>query len=48
MWFEDGRSIRQKLLLAVGRGLGGVGYWNLDRPYPQNWVVLNALVDLEH
>lgn len=48
VWFEDGRSIRQKLLLAVGRGLGGVGYWNLDRPYPQNWVVLNALVDLEH
>ena len=21
----------------------GVGYWNLMRPFPQNWRVLNAL-----
>ena len=23
--------------------MDGVGYWNLNRPFPQNWRVLNAL-----
>ena len=43
VWFEDARSIRAKLLLAQEKGLRGVGYWNLDRPFPQNWLVLNAM-----
>ena len=42
VWFEDGRSIQAKLNLALEYGLYGVGYWNLNRPFPQNWVVLNA------
>lgn len=42
VWFEDARSIQAKLNLALEYGLYGVGYWNLDRPFPQNWVVLNA------
>lgn len=42
VWFEDARSIREKLLLCANRGLRGVGYWNLDRQFPQNWLVLNA------
>ena len=46
VWFEDARSIRAKLELARSRGLYGVGYWNLMRPFPQNWVVLNALYDI--
>lgn len=43
VWFEDARSIRAKLELAGEYGLRGVSYWNLMRPFPQNWVVLNSL-----
>ena len=47
VWFEDARSIKAKLLLADEYGLQGVGYWNLTRPFPQNWAVLSALFDVE-
>lgn len=43
VWFEDARSIQAKLALASEYGFLGVGYWNLMRPFPQNWLVLNAL-----
>ena len=43
VWFEDARSIKAKLALTQEYGLYGVGYWNLMRPFPQNWVVLNSL-----
>ena len=46
VWFEDARSIRAKLNLAREYGLRGVSYWNLDRPFPQNWIVLSALYDI--
>ncbi|MCI8303077.1 MAG: LysM peptidoglycan-binding domain-containing protein [Lawsonibacter sp.] len=46
VWFEDARSIQAKLGLALEYGLYGVGYWNLDRPFPQNWVVLNSVADI--
>ena len=46
VWFEDARSIQAKINLALGLGLYGVGYWNLDRPFPQNWVVLNAMAQI--
>ena len=46
VWFEDARSIRAKLALANEYHLVGVGYWNLYRPFPQNWRVLNALYDI--
>lgn len=46
VWFEDARSIRAKLELALERGLGGVSYWNLDRPFPQNWAVLSSLAEI--
>ena len=43
VWFEDARSIEAKLRLAPEYGLHGAGYWNLDRPFAQNWLVANAL-----
>lgn len=43
VWFEDARSIRSKLMLPTEYGLKGVSYWNIMRPFPQNWQVLNAL-----
>lgn len=48
VWFEDARSIQAKLDLALEYGLYGVGYWNLDRPFPQNWVVLNATAQIRN
>ena len=43
VWFEDARSIRAKLALIPEYGLIGAGYWNLMRPFPQNWRVLSSL-----
>lgn len=43
VWFEDARSMSAKLRLIQEYGLWGAGYWNLMRPYPQGWTVLNAL-----
>ena len=46
VWFEDARSMSAKLRLISEYGLHGAGYWNLMRPYPQGWTVLNALYDV--
>ncbi len=46
VWFEDARSMSAKLRLIARHGLRGAGYWNLMRPYPQGWTVLNALYDV--
>lgn len=46
VWFEDARSIRAKLALVPEYGLYGVGYWNLMRPFPQNWVLLSSLYNI--
>lgn len=46
VWFEDARSIRAKLALIPKYGLRGAGYWNLMRPFPQNWQVLASLYNI--
>lgn len=46
VWFEDAKSIETKLLTAKSYNLAGVGYWNLMRYFPQNWLVLNALFNI--
>ena len=46
VWFEDARSIRAKLALIPEYGLRGAGYWNLMRPFPQNWVILTSLYNI--
>ena len=48
VWFEDARSMSAKLRLIQEYGLYGAGYWNLMRPYPQGWAVLNALYQVEN
>lgn len=40
VWFEDVRSITEKLNLAIEYSLYGVGYWNLMRPFRANWLLL--------
>ena len=47
VWFEDARSIQAKLSLINRYGLLGAGYWNLMRPFPQNWLVLADLYEIE-
>ena len=46
VWFEDARSIQTKLITAFNYGFKGVTYWNLMRYFPQNWLVLNALFNI--
>lgn len=43
VWFEDARSIQAKLLLLDEFGLLGAGYWNVMRPFAQNWAVLSQM-----
>ena len=44
VWFEDARSIQAKLRLALQYGIGGVAYWNLLRPFSQNWALLSQKI----
>lgn len=43
VWFEDARSIRAKLDLALGLGIAGAAWWSLLRPFPQNWAEVSRL-----
>ena len=47
VWFEDARSIRAKLALAGEYQLHGVSVWNIMRWFPQLWLVLNNLYEIE-
>lgn len=46
VWFEDARSWESKVGLALSYGLAGIGVWNLDRPFPQGWVVSSTLAEI--
>ncbi len=46
VWFEDVRSIEQKLQLRDEFRLKGVGYWNIMRPFAQNWAYLGTSYDV--
>jgi spore germination protein len=46
VWFEDARSIQAKLDLFSEYGFEGVGYWNVMRYFPQNWLVVSSLYDI--
>ena len=47
VWFEDARSMRAKLSLVEEFSLQGVGYWNLMRPFVQNWALLTGVFRVE-
>lgn len=40
VWFEDARSAQAKFDLAKDFNLGGISYWALGYPFPQNWELL--------
>lgn len=46
VWFEDARSIQAKLELARQLGISGAAYWNLLRPFPQNWALLSQQIQV--
>ncbi len=47
VWFEDARSILAKLTLANEFRVGGVSYWTINSYFPQNWLVLNSVYDIQ-
>ncbi len=48
VWFEDVRSIQQKFNLINEKNLRGAGYWNLMRPFQQNWSLLDYMFDVQY
>lgn len=42
VWFEDVRSIQAKYNLLDELSLLGAGYWNVMRPFAQNWAFLST------
>lgn len=46
VWFEDARSVREKLKLVNKYDLRGTSYWVLGVPFPQNWVVLDDMYNI--
>ncbi len=47
VWFEDVRSIQKKFELIEEKQLRGAGYWNLMRPFQQNWSLLNYMFEVK-
>ncbi len=47
VWFENARSIYETLLLVDEFELGGIGIWNIMRTFPQLWLVINSMYDIE-
>jgi len=46
VWFEDARSILVKLDLYSEYDFEGIGYWNVMRYFPQNWLVVSTLYNI--
>ncbi len=44
VYFEDLRSLKEKLDLAVAKGIAGVAIWEMNLSYPQFWEVLQSYV----
>lgn len=47
VWTQDARSVDALARLAAEFGMKGVGIWNVMRPFPQMWLVLNKLFQIE-
>jgi spore germination protein len=46
VWFEDARSIAAKLALVDKYNLAGVSYWTINSFFPQNWLVLESMYNV--
>jgi spore germination protein len=46
VWFEDARSLQAKYRLVAEYGLAGVSFWNLNRLFRTNFLLLDAMYDV--
>lgn len=46
VWFEDARSMQEKLILSDAYRLDGIAFWSLMRPFPQGYAVLNGMEEI--
>lgn len=46
VWFEDAKSIEAKVNLAIKYNLAGLSYWNIMRPFLQNWMLLSNMINI--
>ena len=47
VWFEDARSLRAKYALVNEYGLAGVSFWNLNKLFRTNFLVLESMFRVE-
>ena len=47
VWFEDGRSVERSLSLVPENHMYGIGIWNVMKYFPQLWLVLNGLYEID-
>lgn len=47
VWFDDVRSMNEKYKLVSEKQILGCGYWNIMRPFRQNYLLLNSLFNIE-
>ena len=47
VWFEDARSLRAKYALVNEYGLAGVSFWNLNKLFRANFIVLESMFSVE-
>lgn len=47
VWFDDVRSMNEKYKLVAEKQILGCGFWNLMRPFRQNYLLLNSLFNIE-
>ncbi len=46
VWFEDALSVYGKFNLAREFKLAGLSYWNIMRPFLQNWMLISNLTNI--
>lgn len=47
VWFEDARSLRAKYGLVNEYGLAGVSFWNLNKLFRTNFILLESMFSVE-
>lgn len=46
VWFEDARSVDAKVRLVSEYGFQGIGVWNVMKFFPQMWLVIGSLFNI--
>ena len=47
VWFEDARSLQAKYALVNEYGLAGVSFWNLNKLFRTNFILLESMFNVE-